>query len=92
MHDKIVYIYACKHAIKSSKTIIPPSNKRGIIPTTPIITTKPANIFSTIWPITIFITKRTVKLNDFESNDIISIGTINGANHKGIPLGRKVLK
>jgi uncharacterized membrane-anchored protein YitT (DUF2179 family) len=57
-----------------------------------IITTKPANIFNTIWPTTIFITKRTVKLNDFESNDTISIGTIRGANHNGIPLGKKVLK
>ena len=29
---------------------------------------------------------------NYDQEDIISIGTINGANHKGIPLGRKVLK
>ena len=42
-------------------------------------------------PTVILATRRTVKLKGFDKKEIISIGTINGANAKGIPLGKKVL-
>ena len=55
-------------------------------------TIKPAIIFKIICPTVILATKRIVKLKGFDNNEIISIGTINGAINKGTPLGKKVLK
>ena len=75
-----------------SKTMIPASNKNGTIPKIPSPAMKPAIIFSMMWPTVMLATRRTVRLNGFDKNDIISIGTISGAKAKGIPLGKKVLR
>ena len=75
-----------------SNTIMQPSNAKGIMP--PIIprgTTNPPIIFNIMCPTVIFATKRTVKLNGLDKNEIVSIGMINGANATGIPLGKNVL-
>ena len=76
--------------MKISKTMMQASKARGTIPKKPKVTTKPAMILSMIWPTVILATKRTVKLKGFDKKEIISIGTISGANAKGMPLGRNV--
>ena len=42
-------------------------------------------------PTVILATKRTVKLNGLDKNEIVSIGIIKGAKATGIPLGKNVL-
>ncbi len=78
--------------MKISKTMMQPSNDKGIMP--PIIpngTTNPPIIFNIMCPTVILATKRTVKLNGLDKNEIVSIGMIKGAKAKGIPFGKKVL-
>ena len=92
MQLKTVYMNACNIAMNISNTIMHASNKNGITPNMPNAAIKPAIILSIICPTVIFATRRTVKLKGFDKYDIVSIGTINGANAKGIPLGKNVLK
>ena len=92
IQDKTVYIYACKHAINNSKMIIALQNNRGINPKKLIMIINPAKILRTICPITIFITRRTVRLNDLDISDKASMGIMSGASHMGTLLGKNVLK
>ena len=82
---------ACSKAINISKHTIQQLNRIGTIPRIPSAATNPAIIFSIMCPTVILATRRTVRLNGFDKKEIISIGMINGANAKGIPLGKKVL-